>query len=161
MSSQTENEQDANEAKIQQNITNWQASNDPLAPLTDQQLDIVYEISDLVKDLYAGSDEKPKNESKPSDSLINSNRSYIKWLISIEDEIKYEDFAKYQNYNDVLAQHKSNCQNLYDCVSLITLSIPNTAKKRPVFSRQQQLTPYKTSRQNTRTSHQRRTIYTI
>lgn len=122
--SATESDQDA---KIQQNITNWQTSNDPLAPLTDQQLDIIYEISDLVKDLYVGNDQS-ENASKKQQSddamLINSNRAYIKWLISIEDEIKYENLAKYQKYDDILTQHKLNCQHLYDCVKSTKLFSP-------------------------------------
>lgn len=44
--------QDTLEVKTLENVTKWQAIDNPLAPLMDKQAQLLYEIEDVVEELY-------------------------------------------------------------------------------------------------------------
>lgn len=37
---------------VEDNIAKWQAENNPLAPLSEDQLDLIYEVKDSIEELY-------------------------------------------------------------------------------------------------------------
>lgn len=43
---------DTLEKRIQENIAKWQLIDNPIAPLSDEQKEVLYNLSDLVKDEY-------------------------------------------------------------------------------------------------------------
>jgi len=46
------NTEDNVEQKIQINIAQWQAIDNPLATLTEEQMDTIYQIKDLTQNVY-------------------------------------------------------------------------------------------------------------
>jgi hypothetical protein len=113
--------EDKVDLQIQQNVTNWQANNNPLAPLRDEQLDIIYQVGDLIKNQFSeevtdetGKETKDQTEVMPE---IDTNRAYIKWMIACENEIKHENLKEYQSYYETLCDQGVNCEKLYNCVS--------------------------------------------
>jgi hypothetical protein len=111
--------EDKVDLQIQQNVTNWQANNNPLAPLRDEQLDIIYQVGDLIKNQFSeevtdetGKETKDQTEVMPE---IDTNRAYIKWMIACENEIKHENLKEYQSYYETLCDQGVNCEKLYNC----------------------------------------------
>lgn len=111
--------EDKIDLQIQQNVTNWQSSKNPLAPLLDEQLDLVYQMGDLMKRESLGeateSDNVDDSQTIPE---IDTNRAYIKWMIDSENEIKYENLREYQAYHQTLESQMDNCENLFLCVCI-------------------------------------------
>lgn len=117
---------DPKETEIQENIAKWQATDDPLAPLTDEQLDLIYELSDIVSATY----NKPENDldsvsesnlvGVPDDEhssivprVILTMQDFIEWTISVEKDIKHENLRKYQIYYELLSDHQLECEKLF------------------------------------------------
>lgn len=135
MNQTVETQEKSIEAQVQENIANWQTSTNPLAPLSDEQLDLIYEVADKVKELYYGSDEQQEEtkveESKEKDvqPYIHMNRAYIKWMLAVEEELKFENLKKYQIYEEELQNHHANCENLFQCANA-TLDSLNELKEK-------------------------------
>ncbi|CAH0558362.1 unnamed protein product [Brassicogethes aeneus] len=133
MNSAVESQEKSLEAQVQENITNWQASDNPLAPLTNEQLDLIYEVGDKIQELFysaEGATEVVKEEvSKETQPYIAINRSYIKWLIDVEEELKYESLRHFQLHQQELSNHHANCENLFEC-SNATLDSLNQLKEK-------------------------------
>lgn len=45
-------EEESTDRIIQRNIAKWQDVENPLAPLSEQQMDIIYQIEDSVKSMF-------------------------------------------------------------------------------------------------------------
>lgn len=118
--------EDKIDLQIQQNVTNWQSNSNPLAPLSDEQLDLVYQVGDLIKS-QVGAKEPEKEQPDSTDNsempVIDTNRAYINWMISSENEIKYENLKDYQNYYETLCDQSLNCEKLFLCVSFLSVFI--------------------------------------
>ncbi|KAJ8962991.1 hypothetical protein NQ314_005630, partial [Rhamnusium bicolor] len=128
------NEVDAKESKVQENIANWQSTDDPLAPLSDDQIDLVYEISDIVVSLYNKSNEdtiENTNEQKSglAPTVIYKTQDYIQWMVSVERDIKHENLKQYQKYYESLFKHHSNCENLFACSDEALKSLNEVKRK--------------------------------
>ncbi|RZC32038.1 conserved oligomeric Golgi complex subunit 3 [Asbolus verrucosus] len=112
--------EDKVDIQIQQNITNWQSNTNPLAPLSDEQLDIIYQVGDLIKN--ESTDEKPEEIEDTKEEVdvmpkIDTNKAYIKWMISSENEIKHENLKKYQFYYQTLCDQSASCEKLFNCAN--------------------------------------------
>ncbi|XP_050303587.1 conserved oligomeric Golgi complex subunit 3 [Anthonomus grandis grandis] len=109
--------EDLRDKQIQENIASWQSTDDPLAPLDAEQTELIYELGDLVKSLY-DKEEVPENddtlptEKKPP-PIINNNKDFIQWMISVEKEIQHEDLKDFQEYYDGLSRHLEKCELLF------------------------------------------------
>ncbi|KAJ3642789.1 hypothetical protein Zmor_025544 [Zophobas morio] len=108
--------EDKVDLQIQQNVTNWQSNNDPLAPLMEEQLDIIYQIGDIIKNQATDEVQEEAKQEDQVDTMpeIDTNRAYIKWMVSSENEIKYENLKEYQTYYETLCTQRSNCEKLFD-----------------------------------------------
>ncbi|VEN50012.1 unnamed protein product [Callosobruchus maculatus] len=111
--------QDSKEHKILENLAKWQDSDDPLAPLSKDQMEAVYELGDLVSSLYCKPDEeetshdiKPEEESTVPEK-IHTMQDFIQWMISVEKDIKYENLKQHEKYHQALVQHKNNTELLF------------------------------------------------
>ncbi|KAL3288372.1 hypothetical protein HHI36_002820 [Cryptolaemus montrouzieri] len=90
---------DSNEAQIQENIANWQAPINPLAPLTEDQLDLVYQLEDIIKAEYFGEETTQDTAEKLEElQLIDSNKAFIKWFIQVENEVKNENLGNFKDF---------------------------------------------------------------
>ncbi|XP_044261076.1 conserved oligomeric Golgi complex subunit 3 [Tribolium madens] len=111
--------EDKVDLQIQQNVTNWQSTNNSLAPLSDEQLDIIYQVGDLIKsELAAREPEKEDTDTKDKSEVmpvVDTNRAYINWMISSENEIKHENLKEYQNYYQTLHDQSTRCKKLFSC----------------------------------------------
>lgn len=114
------NVEDKTDLQIQQNVTNWQSSTDPLAPLTEEQLDLVYQIGDVIKRNTIKESDENELEVKQENDLheIDTNRAFIKWMVASENEVKYENLKDYQDYYQALCNQSSECGKLFNYVCL-------------------------------------------
>lgn len=115
---QQESVENRKEHKIQENIAKWQSVEDPLAPLSEQQLDVIYELGDLVSNLYSKTEadkiEEVTKKGNEVPDVIYKMQDFIKWTIAVEEDIKHENLKRFQNYYEMLAQYQSKSKNLYD-----------------------------------------------
>ncbi|XP_018331497.1 conserved oligomeric Golgi complex subunit 3 isoform X2 [Agrilus planipennis] len=114
----SQNIEELKEKAIQDNITKWQAPTSPLAPLSEEELDIVYQISDLIKEEYYETTksetliEELANEDK--DMFIYSNTDFIKKLVNVENEIKLEALKELFPSCDKIEELSSHFQGLLE-----------------------------------------------
>lgn len=114
---------------IQENVVNWQSASNPLAPLNEEQIDLFYEIGDVVKQLYnEGNENTEEVRVKDTDDnipLITNNIDFVKWMVSVEKEIQDENFSNFQEYSNLLSKHLDNSKYLLTLsdTSLDSLSV--------------------------------------
>ncbi|KAF7271010.1 hypothetical protein GWI33_016070 [Rhynchophorus ferrugineus] len=106
-----------NDALIQENVVNWQSATNPLAPLKEEQLDLFYEVGDVLKSLYANennynNDDEPAEHQKENIPVISSNIDFVRWMVSVEKQIQHENFKHFQVYYELLSKHLNNSQHL-------------------------------------------------
>ncbi|XP_023014719.2 conserved oligomeric Golgi complex subunit 3 [Leptinotarsa decemlineata] len=107
------------ESRVQENLAKWQSSEDPLAPLTEEQMELVYEMGDLVSNLYSKTEDTKNEGSITKDTelkcppVIHKMQDYIKWMIATENDIKHENLKQYQSYYEQLSKYQQYCKNLY------------------------------------------------
>ncbi|CAH1159692.1 unnamed protein product [Phaedon cochleariae] len=116
-----ETESDIKESKVQENLAKWQSTTDPLAPLSEEQMDLVYEMGDLVSSMYTNPEENTEHATevetleKPEyPPVIHKMQDYIQWMIAAEKDIKQENLKQYQIYSEQLKKHQCNSQQLFD-----------------------------------------------
>lgn len=110
--------EDPIDKQIQDNVANWQASENPLAPLDEEQIELVYELGDIVSSLYSKDDavvpDQKEDEEKPrSMPVIINNKDFIQWMINVEKEIQHENLKSFQEYYESLSRHSLNCETLF------------------------------------------------
>ncbi|CAG9860141.1 unnamed protein product [Phyllotreta striolata] len=129
MSRPQESLENKKDHKIQENIAKWQSVNEPLAPLSEQQLNIIYELGDIVSNLYNKSEinenEQPDGEAEVLPDTIHKMQDFIKWSIAVEDEIKHENLDNFQNYYEMLAEYRTDSESLYDLSNSALSSLNN------------------------------------
>ncbi|XP_060532022.1 conserved oligomeric Golgi complex subunit 3 [Cylas formicarius] len=126
-------EEDAIDKQIQENIADWHSSTNPLAPLDEEQIDLIYEIKDAVNALYYSEtcdsrDDKKGEESENGIPVINSNKDFIRWIISAEREVQGEELNKYKDYWRVLSRYCAHCEQFFG-LSDATLTSLNQLKQ--------------------------------
>lgn len=122
----TEQKNDSKEARIQENIAKWQEANNPLAPLTEEQLDLIYELGDIVALTYNKPEEIPISELEPNEvhaseeksssivpKVILTMQDFIEWTVNVEKDIKHENLKEYQNYYELLSDYQLECEKLF------------------------------------------------
>lgn len=106
---------DSSEDQILNNIANWQGPTNPLAPLTEEQLDLVYQLEDIIKENYY--DEEPSTSQKVETQIeslyIDSYKSFIKWFTKTENEVRNETLNEFQSYYNKLKQQDENIDELF------------------------------------------------
>lgn len=123
--------EDDREKQIQENVTKWQSAEDPLAPLDEEQKDLIYELSDIVHSLYydsgKGQDQPQPSGVEQSDSMpvINNNKDFVQWMVKVEKEIQHENLKEYQEYYECLSRHLVNCESVFKHSSSTVDSINN------------------------------------
>lgn len=112
--------------QIQENIACWQDPINPLAPLTEEQQDLIYQIEDIIKECYFGDELSVKhaesqNQTKPP--LIDSNKMFIKWFTRVENEVRNETMNEFQSYYSKLKKQDADVEKLFQnaCESNIYL----------------------------------------
>ncbi|CAG9766598.1 unnamed protein product [Ceutorhynchus assimilis] len=105
--------EDPIDKQIQDNVAKWQSSDDPLAPLNDEQLDLIYEIGDVVNSLYFDNEPQEQIKVDKQELVINNNKDFIQWMINVEKEIQHENLKNFQAYFESLTRHLTNCESLF------------------------------------------------
>ncbi|XP_072394183.1 conserved oligomeric Golgi complex subunit 3 [Diabrotica undecimpunctata] len=111
MANLSEQLENLKELKIQENIVKWQAADDPLAPLSSEQLEVIYELGDLISNKSKKVPEVIKQD-KNQPETIHTIKDFVKWSTSVENNIKHENLKKYQDYYEQLSAYKSNAEDL-------------------------------------------------
>ncbi|KAL1505167.1 hypothetical protein ABEB36_004789 [Hypothenemus hampei] len=120
---------DQMDKKVQENVAKWQSTGGTggLAPLDDEQTDLVFELCDLVNSLYSKQTDNetvtPSFEKKIWKQDINNNKDLIKWLIKVEQEIQYENLKAYQEYYENLGTHLYQCGRVLERAESTVASI--------------------------------------
>ncbi|XP_022915203.2 conserved oligomeric Golgi complex subunit 3 [Onthophagus taurus] len=95
---------------IQKNIAKWQDAENPLAPLTDSQWDILYQMEDVVKQLYY---QQPTEDITPTGKKnIETNNDFISWMVDIENEMQDESQRDLLVYFSGLNIQAKQCNEL-------------------------------------------------
>lgn len=132
MSRQIDHKLDNKDSKTQDNLAKWQATMDPLAPLTEEQMDLVYELGDSISNLYDKPDETAKESgealAESSLPIIRKMQDFIKWMVAIEKDIKHENLRKYENYFSLISEYQTNCEVLFTHSDSALKSLNNLKK---------------------------------
>lgn len=124
---------DAKESKVQENIANWQSANNPLAPLSEDQIDLIYEVGDIVANLYSkrtiSKDNTDRVKEGDTPQVIYKMQDYIQWLTTVENDVKHDNLKQYQKYYEFVSKYHANCKNLFSC-SNDTLESLNDLKEK-------------------------------
>ncbi|XP_066246972.1 conserved oligomeric Golgi complex subunit 3 [Euwallacea similis] len=120
--------EDPKDKQIQENLARWQSTDDPLAPLSEKQKDLLYELKNRVNSLYYESEENKSVEKQASRipervPLINNNKDFIQWMIKVENEIQHENLKGLQEYYESLSRHLRNSEALFKHSSSAVSSI--------------------------------------
>ncbi|ENN79034.1 hypothetical protein YQE_04501, partial [Dendroctonus ponderosae] len=110
--------EDPVDKQVVDNVAKWQSADAPLAPLTELQVDLVYELGDMVASIYY-----PKKETsdgvaaKKEDHLghmpvVSNNRDFIRWMIKVETDIQHENLKNFEQYYKRLEKHLQNCETV-------------------------------------------------
>ncbi|KRT79928.1 hypothetical protein AMK59_7092, partial [Oryctes borbonicus] len=105
-------EEDTTEQIVQKNIAKWQDVNRPLAPLTEEQMDIVYQIEDSIKYMFYKQDSQKLTNVK--DDVIYTQNDFIKWMVKVENQIKDENDTNSYVHYDKLHKQSKDCHELYN-----------------------------------------------
>ncbi|KAK5639286.1 hypothetical protein RI129_011778 [Pyrocoelia pectoralis] len=105
--------------KALENVSNWQLGDQPLTEITEEQLDILYHVRDLIEEKYYGSlkhEDKSSSHTSEQNELdiptINTNKDYIQWMVSTEKAINLENLKDYFQYHKKLQVQSSECEKL-------------------------------------------------
>lgn len=63
-------EEESTEQLVQRNIAKWQDVENPLAPLSDEQMDIIYHIEDTVQAMFYKQDAQKVSHNHITPSII-------------------------------------------------------------------------------------------
>lgn len=110
--------EDPVEKQVLDNLAKWHSSDAPLAPLTEEQVELVYELGDIAASIYY-----PKKETsdvvpvKKEDHLgrmpvVSNNRDFIRWMIKVETDIQHENLKNFEQYYKRLEKHLQNCETV-------------------------------------------------
>lgn len=102
-----------------ENVSKWQISKEPLATLTEDQLDVIYQIDDIVRS-ETETQEKNISNVEPNQT-IHTYEEYIKFYVELENDLKNSSLSDYSNYYNKLSEQAIQCQNLFSDVSSIAL----------------------------------------
>ncbi|KAF5304531.1 hypothetical protein FQA39_LY09582 [Lamprigera yunnana] len=115
-----ETSEELHQRKVQKNLANWQLGDNPLTELTEEQVDLLYHVKDVVEDYYYGGkktedvvEEYKVNETLTSSMpLINTSHDYIKWMVGVEKQMKEENLREYSSFFNKLQKQSLNCQDV-------------------------------------------------
>ncbi|XP_056630773.1 conserved oligomeric Golgi complex subunit 3 [Diorhabda sublineata] len=110
----TDNSENLKERVIQDNIVKWQSLDKSLAPLSAEQLDVIYELGDLISNTVKEKNDTDVDKTSETLDTIYTLQDFVKWTIAVEHDIKHENLKMYQDYYQLLTQYKSNCEILFD-----------------------------------------------
>lgn len=115
------------ESLILENASKWQVTKAPLAALNDAQLDVIYQISDIIQAEYYASKSEGDVDKQPiskGTSTIDTNQEFIRWLTQVENDIKHENVMEYLQYYQKLSKQAEECKHLFTdvCIFLCYLS---------------------------------------
>ncbi|GJQ68258.1 Cog3 [Trypoxylus dichotomus] len=105
-------EENTTEQIVQRNIAKWQDVNHPLAPLAEEQMDIVYQIEDSIKYMFYKQDTQKLTNAE--DNAIYTQNDFIKWIAKVESQIKDEDDIGSHVQYDKLQKQSKDCHELYN-----------------------------------------------
>lgn len=104
---------------IMENIAKWQSTTNPLAPLTDEQLDLVYQMEDIVNEEYykksdivlIDNNKKVESQEMP---LIDSNWSFFSWFGELENDMRKEKLQEHNKHFLNINEQGKNVTNLFN-----------------------------------------------
>ncbi|KAJ8933260.1 hypothetical protein NQ318_017798 [Aromia moschata] len=98
---------DTKESRVLENISKWQSTNDPLAPLNDNQMDLVYEISDLVKHIYIANKEDTENLSDQATKSDVPRITFIGWSLQTVKKLFESSNDALDSLNELKQKYQS------------------------------------------------------
>lgn len=115
------------ELMVLENIAKWQAVQDPLTPLTDKQLDIMYKIEDKINETYYNN-AIPKVQSAES-LIIDNLTNYCQWFSKAENDMKQQNLRQYTGYAEQLHEYDNLCKEICDNTDQVLSSLKDLQVK--------------------------------
>lgn len=103
------------DALVLENISKWQLSKKPLAMLREEQLDVIYQVDDIIKSETETQETRIPKEGTLQ--IIDTYEEYIKLYVQLESDLKTVDLDKYTRYYNQVSEQAVHCQNLFFEVS--------------------------------------------
>lgn len=115
------------DAVVLENVSKWQTSKAPLASLTEEQLDVIYQVGDVIKsDYYADETQETDASHMALVQIVDTYEDYIKMYVQLEDDLKEAELLEYTEYYNKLSEQAIECQHLFSEVSkLFTIILHN------------------------------------
>lgn len=104
------------DALVLENVSKWQTSKGPLAALAEEQLDVIYQVGDVIKSEKYETREGDASQTTPID-VVEIFSDYIKLYVQLELDLKEEDLLEYTQYFNKLSEQAIECQKLFSEVS--------------------------------------------
>ncbi|KAB0801537.1 hypothetical protein PPYR_05891 [Photinus pyralis] len=134
MEGHTSNEDVLSEAykqkKVLENVSNWQLGENPLTEITEEQLDILYQVKDLIEENYYGMSKTEDQKSvrtleqnKLDIPTINTHKDYVQWMVNVEKEVNLENLNDYFVFHDKLEKQSLECEKLFKHVEDTSKSV--------------------------------------
>lgn len=108
-------------------MSKWQISKEPLATLTEDQLDIIYKIDDIIKSEIET--QEPNDSDAGSNRVIDTYEEYINFYVQLENDLKNSSLTEYNHYYDKLSEQAVECQNLFSDVSMYIFYCKTTTQR--------------------------------
>lgn len=106
------------DAVVLENVSKWQTSKAPLASLAEEQLDVIYQVGDVIKnDYYAGETQEIDATEVRLVQVVDTYEDYIKMYVQLEDDLKEAELLEYTEYYNKLSEQAIECQHLFSEVS--------------------------------------------
>ncbi|XP_013188759.2 conserved oligomeric Golgi complex subunit 3 [Amyelois transitella] len=106
--------------EIQSKLLLWEASDNPLAPLTSEQREAILDLEALVTGNYvAGEEDANRTELDESTILssipkVDTTYDFLEWYESLSESLVNADDAPYETYYKQLEDRRNECVSLTD-----------------------------------------------
>lgn len=111
------------DALVLENVSKWQISKTPLASLTEEQLDVIYQVDDVIKSEFCATETQEYVASEPKPiQVVDTYEEYIKLYVELEDDLKNGELQEYTHYYEKLKEQSKECYNLFSDVSRVDVN---------------------------------------
>ncbi|XP_017774567.1 PREDICTED: conserved oligomeric Golgi complex subunit 3 [Nicrophorus vespilloides] len=110
--------------KVQENLAQWQAVESPLAPLSNEELELIYKMRETLQKEYFTPTDNEETEDLKLNRVDNFN-DYIQRMVAMEKEIEDENLYEYINQRDYLHVQAKECEVLRNETENLVLGLEN------------------------------------
>lgn len=116
------------EIEVLENIAKWQAVQEPITPLTDKHLDIIYKIEDRINETYYKCT-TPQVRSTGDPPIIDNLTDYCRWFSQVEKDTRKQNLSQYITYGEQLNEYDGLCKDIYDNTDYVIVSLKDLQSK--------------------------------